>query len=234
MKYYCGAAGVESKPVACPSGYVCFDGRCTRGGDCQDSDGGFDIYSASDVIEGGTHYYDECANQTDVREFYCDGGVKAFTIITCPSGYACAAGACIRAPICFDSDYGKNIYDYGYAEIQNRNGAKMYDECKDTNVLEYYCDADSSIKVAEMPCPPDYNCIGGKCVGQGVCRDSDGGQDVFTAGTTEVDGSEAHDYCLNEYSVREFYCSRDDTVEPITLACPSGYKCYNGACTWSP
>ena len=67
------------------------------------------------------------------------------------------------------------------------------------------------------------------------CTDSDGGNDIYTTGTTSgIQGWNGKvgthtDYCSGNVLV-EYYCSNSKEVYSQTSPCPSGYICSNGKC----
>ncbi len=66
-----------------------------------------------------------------------------------------------------------------------------------------------------------------------TCTDSDGGKNYYEKGTVTVDGTSYTDYCVNNYTLKEYFCTEITTsglggaAEEI-YQCP--YGCRNGAC----
>ncbi len=61
-----------------------------------------------------------------------------------------------------------------------------------------------------------------------TCFDSDGGKDIFTAGSTVNDDLMEFDSCEGN-SVKEYYCSDDEPASNI-FPCPPGYECKTDRC----
>jgi hypothetical protein len=64
---------------------------------------------------------------------------------------------------------------------------------------------------------------------QAACADSDGGKDIFTAGSATEGGSESKDACSSPESVLERFC-KDGKALSENLPCPPGYQCDSGKC----
>lgn len=61
-------------------------------GDCEDSDGGIDIYTPGYVSAFDKSFYDECIDKTLINEFSCDANnIIKTTTQACPLGYECFA-----------------------------------------------------------------------------------------------------------------------------------------------
>ncbi len=87
----------------------CEDGVCVEKADiCTDSDNGIDIYTQGVTKLGNETRSDECINDDEVEDYYCDIDFGEESIHSrsesCPSG--CEGGACIRENHCIDSDGG--------------------------------------------------------------------------------------------------------------------------------
>jgi hypothetical protein len=65
-----------------------------------------------------------------------------------------------------------------------------------------------------------------------ACIDSDGGRDIFVAGSASKGGAATSDSCSDRGNVIEAYCS-DNQVTTTTYPCPAGYECSAGACVKS-
>jgi len=152
----------------------------------------------------------------------------------CPAGQICEAGQCKSQPVvtCQDSD-GKDIYTSGTVTY---NGQTFSDYCEPYSagiqkVLEYYCDGDK-LASSDFDCPLNYTCLNGRCTQPSAsteCKDSDG-QDIYTKGTVEFNGSFYIDMCSGDTTVIEHYCGTDNQIKYFQQNCPSGYKCVDGAC----
>jgi hypothetical protein len=61
------------------------------------------------------------------------------------------------------------------------------------------------------------------------CIDSDGGRDIFVAGSASKGGSVIDDGCFGKSDVLEAFCS-GNVLTSTTFPCPAGYECSGGAC----
>ncbi len=66
-----------------------------------------------------------------------------------------------------------------------------------------------------------------------ACSDSDGGRDLFEAGTASDQRGSISDSCADSLGVEEAVCS-GRTAAKETLPCPKGYACASGACVLMP
>ncbi|MBU0532780.1 hypothetical protein KKB44_04795 [Candidatus Micrarchaeota archaeon] len=66
-----------------------------------------------------------------------------------------------------------------------------------------------------------------------ACNDSDGGKDIFTAGSVTANGDASNDVCKTVSVVKESFCENNE-ASLAELPCPPGYICENGACVLSP
>lgn len=163
------------------------------------------------------HMEDQCTNDTQLREFYCDSDGVGSTLIDCPEG--CADGVCV----CPDSDGGSDYYTPGTV-------AGLSDVCLDeTHLREYVCRIEDGSIVAhpvDVTCP--FSCDAGAC----VCGESDDGRDPFQRGEILDDPSERVDrcICLNGEcgeTLLEYTCEAGE-VTSEWLDCFPG--CNEGAC----
>ncbi|MBD3397971.1 hypothetical protein GF413_02735 [Candidatus Micrarchaeota archaeon] len=226
-EYYCNEEGESvSVEVSCGPGMVCQGGACIEP-DCYDSDGGFNIYEKGQVIpsEGG-YYWDYCSGESKVREYYCsEEGDALYTTTDCPSGYYCSSGACRQGETCYDTDGGIEEDEYG--EVSTSTDEEE-DYCYDSDtVKEYYCD-DGEIDYKLIECGSDERCDDGECVEED-CYDSDGGKDRDEKGRVEIGDDEWDDYCIDEDTVREYYCYGNEK-EYQNMDCGSGEVCSGGEC----
>jgi len=62
------------------------------------------------------------------------------------------------------------------------------------------------------------------------CSDTDGGKDIFNAGTVSFGEERGIDRCLGDgEKVMEYYCSGGQMMSE-DIECPAGQKCYGGEC----
>jgi len=73
----------------------------------------------------------------------------------------------------------------------------------------------------------------GACTPAPACTDSDGGKDIFSAGTVADRSGSYSDRCTDAAGMEEWYCE-GSTATSKTIPCPTGYECQSGACIVSP
>ena len=107
---------VVSDVIACPTGYFCGRGACIKATttsstttittsttstttvkpSCFDSDGGLNALTPGYVqTANGSLYFDYCATNIIVNEYYCANNNVAYSFLDCPANYRCSGGACI-------------------------------------------------------------------------------------------------------------------------------------------
>ncbi len=140
-------------------------------------------------------------------------------------GGRCEAGNATGGQ-CTDSDNGKNALEAGRI---SKGGTEYNDSCASTAaVFEYYC-LDNEVRSERITCPEGSECSAGRCASP-ECMDSDGGQAADALGTTARGAERQTDECLDEATVKEYYCSAAGGIASISLACGSGKVCADGAC----
>ncbi len=119
-------------------------------------------------------------------------------------------GAEIDDQSCEDSDGGVQIHEKGTVTAF---GATFVDSCSGLLVKEYYCE-DREAKSSMHECPEDFKCVDGKCVrGKIKCTDTDGGNDIYEAGTVTIQGLIEGlylDKCVDHTVLKEYYCENDE------------------------
>ncbi|MBU0590588.1 hypothetical protein KKF81_04740 [Candidatus Micrarchaeota archaeon] len=94
IEYYClGDGTATSEQIICPSGYKCVSDRCVRS-NCDETDGGLDIYVAGKTTAGGEERNDDCITERRLREYYCYGDDIESTDEYCDEGYICDNDRC--------------------------------------------------------------------------------------------------------------------------------------------
>ena len=235
-EYYCDGSVISKEAIDCSSDQVCKDGACAKKAlapapTCIDSDGGLDYFAQGAVNEGGTIYQDVCTGVQNVKEYYCQNDAVQNVVYQCPSGDRCENGRCTQADrSCSDTDGGDDIYQRGTLTVGTIVASSNYqDSCDDDDtVKEYYCVGDSYAS-HNVNCPTGYECSSGRCKEE-QCDDSDGGNEIYTKGTTSKGSTSSDDYCTGVASGVEFYCSSDN-IASSSFVCPSDYSCSNGRCT---
>ncbi|MFH1222156.1 MAG: Kazal-type serine protease inhibitor [Candidatus Micrarchaeota archaeon] len=227
-EYYCDSGNnVQTNFYACPSSYICSDGRCVpRNTYCYDSDNGQDRYEKGQVEKDGGVNNDYCTDSNYVREYYCDNNDVRYLDLRCENGYTCSDGYCNRASACSDSDGGRYPYTYGYT-MKNNN--IQYDTCYSAgSVSERFCDSDLQVTDV-MGCASNEMCNGGKCISSS-CVDPDGSS-VTTKATATFGGNSYTDYCRDGSWLMEYMCfSQNSAPTTQEYDCGTGRQCSDGKC----
>ncbi len=132
---------------------------------------------------------------------------------------------------CYDSDGGKDIFNYGFTTLDL--GAQKYDGCEPsdpTRVYETFCE-NGEQEYEWIECPTDYYCLlDGRCVQNG-CYDSDGGLNKYTEGFVQtIEGDFiSEDECIGETRLKEVYCDSNGASSE-ELDCDIGQICEYGRC----
>ena len=221
-------------------------GECaTAAPSCSDSDFGRDVLSKGTAKTLSETKTDSCNSQSKVLEYYCSGVVIESAVLDCPNGYSCADGYCSQGSTnpqtnvsptntCTDTDGGVN------SNLKGRvtDGSNIReDECSSYNVVkEYYC-ANNRLADTLVQCSGGYQCSNGLCVPQSqTCSDSDDGRTPNTRGRVSVIStvvtSTYDDQCVDEDTVREYYCN-GNTQESERVDCSSSRRCDDGRCVES-
>lgn len=199
-------------------------GACAVVPDCDDSDGGKDIFTRGTVNSFGNRFDDKCLDPETVTEQFCDNEVHKAEELPCPAGYECKLGKCGELP-CEDSDGGIKPDVKGTVT----SGKEKYiDECDDPDtVKEYYCDG-NKVSSENKDCGEGEICLGGRCT-EYQCADSDGGKDKMEKGTADDGKNTYTDSCIGLTKVKEYYCGQEK-IESEEMSCGTGYQCDDGEC----
>mgnify|MGYP001615773828 CR=1 FL=1 len=139
---------------------------------------------------------------------------------------------------CSDSDKRIDFSVYGAIQGSRDNyGYSFEDTCEGNVLVERYCDEDVP-RDYRKNCEEegeDYICLEGSCIlssDRGIsCSDSDGGLDSFEVGATSNGAGPSIDYCKDDFSLVEYYCSPNKQVSFSNIACPPDYICRKGKCS---
>lgn len=246
-EYSCVAGSIASAAMPCALDETCESGRCapkppaneTAGNETQNPEPAGcsgpsepDIYAKETTVLNGRAYNDTCTDYRVVKDYYCHNGNVTSLSNECPPGYACSWGVCIKLEaVCSDDDGGNDTTQRSTVLVLKGINTifKETDDCVDEGVVvEYYCNPDDSASSAEIPCPSGKKCASGKCI-RSACDDSDGGIELYDQGTTSSEGVEKEDDCVDDNTVREYYCYGDE-VRNDDYACKRGYVCSGGRC----
>ena len=160
---------------------------------------------------------------SDNKTYQNDCYAQCAEVSVSHSGICKVAGAEGENITCTDSDGGKEIHTKGTVYAF---GNKFEDKCEGEYVKEYYCEGGEAKSVVS-DCPTDFRCIDGECLrGMRKCTDTDGGNDIYNAGSVTISGlikAEYIDKCTDEGRLREYYCENDELVVS-EVNCPGGCK----------
>ncbi|MGV8176951.1 MAG: hypothetical protein ACP5NX_04070 [Candidatus Bilamarchaeaceae archaeon] len=185
-----------------------------------------------------------------IVEFYCQNGMIVNNTVPCPSGYSCSAGVCTQnvTGLCVESDPSRNIYLKGTTVAVN---GTFSDVCSGSSyLLQRVCLNETHSNYVGTSCPSGYSCSAGACVQSttksvapepavtttptvvplpsttDVCKDSDNGTNLLTAGTVTKGSASYADTCLANNKIREYYCLNNNPTF-LDKYCK---LCENGAC----
>ncbi len=110
-------------------------------------------------------------------------------------------------------------------------GNVFIDICSDPmTVKEYYCEGGEA-KSTFLECSEGFKCKDGQCIkGRIECTDTDGGNDIYTAGSVTIESllkGEYIDKCLDGSRLKEYYCE-DDELAIAEVECEAG--CFKARC----
>lgn len=164
---------------------------------------------------------------SDNRTYQNDCYAQCAGISVSHSGICKVAGAEGENITCSDSDGGKEIHTKGTVYAF---GNKFVDVCEGEYVKEYYCEGGEA-KSTVSACPTDFRCVDGECLrGKKKCSDTDGGNDIYNAGSVTIEGlikAEYIDKCTDNERLREYYC-QDDELVVSDIKCDG--ECKQGRC----
>jgi hypothetical protein len=239
IEYACIDNAIDMATIQCGQNRTCDAGRCVDATKPpeqnatppvpQECSGMLapDIFRKDTATFNGTSYEDSCVEYRVVKDYYCEGGVIQSINNQCPSGHACADGACYRLSFnCTETDAGNDTTLRGKTTVFKGLTITLdeYDDCIDQAVVkEYSCLDNGTAAISEIQCQSGLKCSGGRCV-KGNCNESDGGLDIYKYGVTKAEGKEYRDYCINDHDVIEYYCY-GDSVESTDRDCGKGYIC---------
>lgn len=217
---------------------------------CVETDHGWDIYRAGEILFGADHYSDSCidSNSSYLLEQYCPSPYSKplQDIVACPPGYVCSYGECVP-----EKELSQELKVCPEPRCFTQNARR----CDPTNPRKYQvCLWDSTFRCFRWSeavyCPSEYVCRGGYCVkttspsgtspdgtspgGQSAknCKEiGDRGVDIYKKGKVYYKGElHGEDICVYG-NVKEYYCREiSDTPGVVFKGCGPGYKCENGAC----
>jgi len=175
-----------------------------------------------------TIYNDECVSWNTVKKYYCKNESVMSGNFNCEPGYWCQNGACVEYEgSCVDSD-GNDTKTYGYVSYTPSvfSTATEYDKCVDeATIEEWICEGSKPIKQT-LECGSGFKCSEGKCI-KSKCKEGDGGINPLVPSYISNEEESANDACVDDYTLREYYCYADD-VRYVDIKCKD--KCYDDSC----
>ena len=243
----------DSANQECGEGKLCKDGACVKKEEstkCTDSDGGKKYYKkGTATIPGVTTSTDSCNDDGFLNEIYCySDKVLSSEKFTCPSGYKCSDGACVKKSMsssvpksvplvavdvsvstkttCVDTDGWGDKNKKGTTTIYNADGsvkASASDSCVDPyTVNEGECKKDGSDWIyTPTKCPA--TCKDGACWKNEFistkCVDSDGGKKTSIKGAAT--STTTYSNGTSESKSKEDSCSLEGTININEIYCSS-------------
>lgn len=248
----CISGSFATETYECPQG--CGNNKCSYvppPPQCHDSDGGNNPEIAGLV---NNQFLDECSTSRQIREYYCDNQTSLVKqqIHNCVAGCNSAEHKCNPSPpFCKDFDFGNvpSVGSWVGYNIQPASKAPFYlyadfahDHCSGAYLVEMTCTGANPVEElipCEFGCEEDQLGVG-RCKdppAQGNpnpnCMDTDG-INQRVSGVSYSDRTEngnyatiKMDYCLNENTVKEFYCTSDN-ITSAEYTCE--FACFDGKC----
>jgi hypothetical protein len=241
VEYTCLDNSIQLSTIQCGAGKECADGRCapvqappenqTQNASVSGCVGpsAADIYASESASYNGSTYNDSCVEYTVVKDYFCKDNALQTINHQCPPGYGCTLGQCVQLKLlCNDDDGGNNTAVKGRT-IVTKGIYTIFDEtdkCVDDGKLkEGICLENNSAVYDEVLCASGTKCVNGRCV-DSLCSESDGGNNIYKAGQTSTanDENDYFDYCVDDYTIHEYYCYGDEVNEDV-VNCGAGYIC---------
>ncbi|MBN2203105.1 MAG: hypothetical protein JW700_02895 [Candidatus Aenigmarchaeota archaeon] len=224
MEYYCSGNYEQSQQQSCGTDSY-GSSYCSSNEVYQDYT---DYFCASGTCDSSATpvFQEDCDDSDGYGSNYCNGD----SVMKNYYDYFCAAGAC-NYTITPESVVNCDIYDYYGSNY-------CYNDDVYRNYNDYYCSIGSCnmSSIPELVETCDYGCTNGECdVILDSCSDTDGGFVLTTQGTASGYLSENPynytDYCANNMTLVEFYCS-GNLAYNYSTSCYTNTTtmCYNGAC----
>ncbi len=94
-EYYCDLDEAKSEILYCGSGFKCANGKCVKS-NCEETDGGRDIFKAGKVTIDDKDYKDFCPGDYKLREYFCYGDGYESDDVQCPKDHICDGGRCVE------------------------------------------------------------------------------------------------------------------------------------------
>lgn len=241
IEYSCSNNSIMQTAISCGAGNECRGGQCVpashsnaTGNQSAGCEGpaSANIYIREGATYNGSSYPDICIDFSTVKDFYCSGERLDSVNQECPAGYGCSGGICTPYGYsCSETDGGNDTLVRGKTTMVYGllTTFENWDECIDDGlIIEYYCHVNGSSVSQEILCPSGRKCDNGRCI-RSACSETDGGKNIYDAGTTTVGSTESRDRCESSDSVQEYFCYGDVARGDI-IPCGSGYVCEGNEC----
>ncbi|MFH0884454.1 MAG: Kazal-type serine protease inhibitor domain-containing protein, partial [Candidatus Micrarchaeota archaeon] len=149
IEYSCLDNALQMATVQCGANKTCQGGRCANVTAPPDQNvtpptagcSGMiaaDIYRKDSVTFNGTVYEDSCIEFKVVKDYFCEGEQLQAINNQCPSGFACADGACYRLSFnCTETDDGNDTTKRGKTTVYKGliTTFDEYDDCVDEGTV---------------------------------------------------------------------------------------------------
>jgi len=220
-EYFCDGNSLEIKQIPCKETEECISGKCVKKEEpepapepkCIETDSGSDYYNYGSVNYNGQLYHDVCQGNYDLLEYYCDNDELKQTTHHCSTGERCEEGECVGLDkTCEETDANDQTL---YGTVTQYGGGMVisseYDSCIDEQTrLEFYCESGEIMNKTEL-CSSDTYCYNGVC--RAICQDNDEGENYFVASSASEKTEVFADYCMDENTLIEYYCSGNVLLE---------------------
>ncbi|MBI4152368.1 hypothetical protein HY495_01545 [Candidatus Woesearchaeota archaeon] len=208
---------------------------------CTETDNGLDLDKKGTLTlpNNPNTYNDYCTNSNGigsvaesgyVYEYYCKADGSSDTKVqACPTGKSCKSGACVTTA--------------ATSAVCGNNQRETGEVCDGTDFGGQTC-VSQGYKSGTLGCKPgcfvfDYSgCSQAPPVS--LCKDSDGGSNIYNKRTVTVGTDVFTDTCSATADglqkgntgpyVYEYICGENDKEDSEVIACPSGTTCSDGAC----
>ncbi|MEM3422805.1 MAG: hypothetical protein QXF35_04405 [Candidatus Bilamarchaeaceae archaeon] len=186
------------------------------------------IYTSEKVTYDYRVYEDVCVRWDTVKKFYCQNDTLKEANLNCPPGYWCQYGACVEfSGSCTDSD-GNDTSKFGYVDIVTSpfSSRRESDSCvDDMNLYEWVCKENEGVQLL-LSCKSGFKCVDGRCV-KSKCKETDEGLDPLVFGSTSNTMETENDKCIDDKTLREFYCF-GDSIRYVDILCAD--ECIDSSC----
>ncbi len=151
-------------------------------------------------------------------------------VTACAADQSCSNGECLSQPAQTCSDSDKNNNERGQrTTVTDISGQQYTDYCFNNQLREAQCQTSGFGIYTTITCPAEQHCSEGMCI-TNQCEDTDTGDDKNKIGTVSALNGEFTDTCVNDKTVKEFYCGTDGLGKEGSRLCGDGFVCREGEC----